>query len=176
MFGGVIGPPVPRFRRPCSKLEVIRHYSLKSITLTTIFLVKRRLVSKHYMKQLYKDPKNPQLWFNSNLHIERHLNFFDSCNAYKHLPREYSEKLYFDVSLHDDLDSIVSVIRKFNGDKMNVDQKCIFYLPKLKSSLICKLNRRDIDFSKTFYCFPNDDYDVSIVDMMKSNSKSRFEL
>ena len=149
-------------------------YSLKSITLTTLFLVKRRLISKEHMKQLYKDPKDPQLRFNSNLHIERLFN--DPRNAYKQLPREYSETLYFDVSLHDDLDSIVRMIRKFNGDQIEVDQKCIFYLPKLTSSEIRQLNRRDINFSKTFYCFPNDDYDVSIEDMMTSNSKSKFEL
>ena len=95
----------------------------------------------------------------------------------KYMPKMHIfDHIFMDASLHDDLETIHSMIQKFNGIKLDVDQKSIFYLPKLNSLQIAKLNRRDIEFSKTFYNFPNDEYDIPVADMVESNSKAKFEL
>ena len=149
--------------------------SLQSITLTTLSLVKRRLISKHHMKQLYKDPKDPQLDFNR--HKQMIYPYNDQFGeAEKFLSQRQSEEILMDASLHDDLEAILSITKKFNGNKLEVDQKFIFHLPKLTSLQIAKLNRRDIEFSKTFKCFPYENFDVPVADMIESNSTSKFEL
>ena len=149
--------------------------SWQSITLTTLFLVKHRLISKYQMKKLYKDPKDPQLKFNGHREIIHIVN--DPLHTLeKYMSQMQSERILMDASLHDDLETLHSLIKNFNGIKLEIDQKSIFYIPKLTSLQMAKLTRQDIEFSKTFYCFPNDDFDVPIEDMIKSNSKSKFEL
>ena len=149
--------------------------SLQSITLTTLCLVKRRLISKHHMKQLYKNPKDPQLVFNSHREmVYTHNDPFQTAERY--VSKMQPEYIVMDASLHDDLETILNMIKEFNGMKLEIDRKSIFYLPKLTSLQVAKLNRRDHEFSKTFNCFPNENFDVPIADMIKSNSKSKFEL
>ena len=129
------------------------------------------------MKQLYKDPKDPQLEFNGYKEmVYIHNDPFQTAQKYMSKMKSDNKVILTDASLHDDLESILSTIKQFNGIKLDIDRKSIFHLPKLTSLQIAKLNRRDIEFSKTFNCFPNENFDVPVADMIESNSKSKFEL
>ena len=75
----------------------------------------------------YKDPKDPQLNFNSHKQME--FIYHDPFGSMeKYMPKRHiSDHIFMDASLHDDLETILSMIQKFNGIKLDVDQKSIFY-------------------------------------------------
>ena len=149
-------------------------YSIDSITLTTLSLLKHRLITKEHMKNIYKDPKNPKLKFNTL--TENQYAFFTQRYNRREIPNESKSSTFFlDNSLHDDLENLVEVIKHFNSLKLEIDRKFIFHLPMITQKQASKLQIQDHEYLKSFYCFPKVNPDVPIEEMLKSNSKSRFE-
>ena len=155
-------------------LEEILHtvaiiFKLTSISITYVSLRKLRLITKEMMKNVYLNPKDPQLWpFNISKIIQRKQIF--ALGPKFQLENKPIEQYQFECSLNDDLENLLESTR--NND-FKPDSKHIFLTKLLTTSETNRLESKDHDFSNTFY---NSDYDVSIERMLESNSKSKYDL
>ena len=148
-------------------------YSINSITLTTLSVLKHRIMTKEHMKNLYKTPKNPQIKFSSRVELD-HI-FFTEIDGRERPSETKTSTLFLDNSLHDDLENLMQKMKDFNSVKLEMDQKFVFLFPMLTPKQALEATTRDHEYFKSFHCFPNINPDVPMQEMMKSNSKSKFE-
>ena len=147
-------------------------YSIDSITLTSVSMVKHRLISKRLMKDLYKSPKDPDLKVNSMTLTGK---IWYTCLGDRARPSQNRYwKIFYDDSLQNDLDNIYQTIKNFNGSTLDIDQKYIFSFPMLTRKEILKIQDDDQEYAQSFYSYPLRDYDVSNEELLKSNSLSKY--
>ena len=147
-------------------------YSLDSITLTTLFMVKHRLVTKEHMKDIYKNPKDPELKFNNRTLLEQV--WYAQIDGHEKPEEMKSSQIFLDYSFHDDLEQLCQLIKQFNAEKLPIDQKFLFFFPMLAKKNDQKAKILDQEFLTSFYCYPKNP-DVTNEEMIKSNSKSKYE-
>ena len=173
-------------------------HELDKVTLTTVTLAKDSLVTKEATKQIYQNPKDSSLKSNRDTQIlsQPFLIFDEKYAPYwhrttiqaheKHLARIRAEgSSSLDESFCDDLENLNEAMKNLDFPQpQKLDQyKRIFFFTKLSSLELQSVELKDQNFLNTLrsYCMDSrnyeldcPDYDVSIQEMIKSNSKSKY--